>query len=174
MEDPAKLSLGRIFGALTTGQVVAISAFLIGLATTGFSLGYWLAGTAGTVTQEETRLALVRAEAEAEDLRDELSKLRADQAFLQSKAHVLGLAVMWHDLSGRIEAGEEEADLHDKFDGVSDTLFHFVVDAAGRSAAGEAETPVRVRLGKGTSPSLTFERDGSTFPLPGPLFATAD
>jgi hypothetical protein len=42
------------------------------------------------------------------------------------------------------------------------------------SGTSDAPPSVRLRVGKGIRPSLTFESDGSTLPLPASAFATAD
>ena len=42
------------------------------------------------------------------------------------------------------------------------------------SGTSDAPPSVRLRVGKGIRPSLTFESDGSTLPQPASAFATAD
>lgn len=188
--DVSKLALGRILASLTTGQTVAIIAFMVMLVTSGFSLGYWLAATAerqrytNEATQHAaTRLELarigdgvIRMEADLDSARKDLARLQADQAFLQTKSQVLGLLVLFNEAEQQVQTAEgeaEEAEAWSNYQGVADRLFNVVMDLNDRSAAGEAQVAVRARLGKGTEPTLTFEQDGSTYPLPG-IFKTAE
>ncbi len=181
MNDLSKSSLGELVGALTASQMVAVVTVAAGLVTSSFGFGYWLGGTLESTAHEATKLALARVADERErsaievtNLQAEIGRTAEDQSFLQTKEQFLGLLVLWHDARQRVDAGDSDPELRRRYNELSENLFEFVMDIVRRSASGEANMQVRARLGKGILATLTFERDGSSFPLPNALFATAD
>lgn len=174
MNDVSKKGIGELVGSLTAGQLVAVVTVAAGVVTSSFAFGVWLGQTWERTGHEETKLALDRAEDKVADLETELERVTADQAFLQTKNRFLGLLVLWQDARAQTEEGDASSELEQRFEELSHNLHELVMDVVEQSRSGEAKPEIRARLGKGIEPTITFERDGSTFPLPQRLFATAE
>ena len=180
MSDLSRKGIGELAGSLTAGQLVAVVTVAAGLVTSSFGVGLWLGQTVENTAHENTKLALARAEdrvaraeAAAADLEEDRDRLTADQAFLQTKNQFLGLLVLWHDARNEVSEGDPSPEVERRYDELSRNLVGFVRDVVERSRSGEAGAEVRARLGKGIEPTITFERDQSTFPLP-PMFFAAE
>ena len=174
MNDLSKKGIGELLGSLTAGQLVAAVTVAAALVTSSFGFGVWLGQTWERTGHERTKLALDRAEDKVAGLETELERVTADQAFLQTKNRFLGLLVLWHDARAKMEEGDPSPELEERFDELSRNLFDFVMEVVDQSRSGTAEPAIRAHLGKGIEPTIRFERDGSTFPLPQRLFATAE
>ncbi len=161
--SPSRATVGELFARLTPGQLVAIGSVLVGLLGGTFSFGYWTRERLAEV--ERTRLQL-----RVQNLENKLTHADDSLALLRLKERILGLLASYYVYRSRADSPQAtEQDRNDLIQ-VKKNLF----DEVMRHVQSGPETAVRVRLGKGVSPSLTFEDDRTTWPLPSEIFGVAD
>jgi hypothetical protein len=171
--DLTQASLGKIAASLKPGQIIAISAFVLTLVTSSFGFGIWLATQLATVdaVSLKSEIAALKNNAAEADRRTAAAEQTAE--VLRVKERILGLIAIYYAYRDRAaEADATDEDRKREWEATTN-LNHEVME---RSKSGTSDAPpsVRVRVGKGIRPSLTFESDGSTLPLPVGPFATAD
>jgi hypothetical protein len=153
--DPSKISMGQLFDSLTPAQLVAIVSVALSVVGGAFGFGY---GARGYLADNQ-----IASVAHTEDT----------LALLRLKERILGLVNAYYDYRGRVTSrdatDQDRADLAQ----VEKNLFETVIAFTKQGLPG-AGPKVRVRLGKGIHPSLTFEDDQTTYPLPVQLFAQAE
>lgn len=168
--DLSKASLGKIAASLKPGQMIAIGAFLITLLSGSFGFGMWFAGRLGEADAAslKTEIAALKGKAAEAEARSAAAEQTAE--VLRVKERIVGLLALYHiyrERAAAADASDEDRRLQRETSG---NLVREVMNLAKPGAPG-AKPGVRLRLSKGTRPSLTFESDNSTWPLPPELFA---
>ena len=171
--DLSKASLGKIAASLKAGQIVAIGAFLITLLSGSFGFGFWIAARLGEADAASLKTDIAALKGKAAEAEGRTAAAEQTAEVLRVKERILGLLALYHVYRARAaapDATDEDRRLQRETGG---NLFREIMERAKPGAAG-AKPGVRLRVGKGTRPSLTFESDQSTWPLPAELFATAN
>jgi hypothetical protein len=178
-------SVGELLRALTVGQILTFGSALATIASGAFAFGYWTSSQVaeGTISALRVETAKVegsvgRLEAELQEREQRLANLESQLALLRVKDRVLGLLTTYHEYRRRLEACDESNPCTDddesRFDQVRKNLFDTVMEMGNATLGGEGTPAVRVRVGKGARPSITFEADQTTYSLPGEVFAVAE
>lgn len=161
--SPSRVTVGQLFARLTPAQLVAIGTVLVGLLGGTFSFGYWTHERLAEVTTTKLQLRV-------QDLEGKLSHAEETLALLRLKERVLGLLASYYVYRSRAESSEATEQDRSDLAQVKKNLF----DEVMHNVQSGSPTAVRVRLGKGIRPSLTFEDDETTWPLPSEIFGVAD
>lgn len=173
-KDLGQQSIGEILSSLTIKQVWALGGALVVLLAGSFSLGSW---TGNQLMRSE----LNRAEAEKIQLESQVKGLTEtkEQAegiidLLRIKEKILAQIALYHSYKARASTADATTEARDRFAKQGEELFRTVNEYARKTMAGESEPSVKVRVGKGAQPSVVFEFDQTSFPLPAELFAIAE
>lgn len=181
MSDPTKQSIGQLIGALTPAQLIAMGTVAAGLISSSFGFGFWLGETRESTAHETTKRSLIAVEGLRETLEGDVARLegnieqmKGEAVYLQAKDKLLALLVQWHDAKAKVSGGDPNPGDVELFDRLSDALFNYVIDLDRSGLSGADNGAIDVRINKGSAPTVTFTRDGSSLPLPYELFATAE
>lgn len=178
-------SVGELLRALTVGQILAFGSALVTITSGAFAFGYWVSSQVAEGTMSALKVEKANVEsnvgrlgAELQEREQRLANLDSQLALLRIKDRVLGLLTTYHEYKRRLEACDDSNactdDDHSRFDQVRENLFRTVMEMANATLGGEGNSAVRVRVGKGATPSITFEADQTTYFLPGEVFAVAE
>jgi hypothetical protein len=170
--DLSKASLGKIAALLTPTQIIAIAAFLVTLVSGSFGFGFWLAARLGEVDAAAIKTELAQLKGKAAQAQAQLADAEQKAELLRVKERLLGLMSLYYVYRERAAAPNATDEDRKNYTEVRLNLFKEVMERARPGQPGQPT--VKIRVGKGIQPSLTFESDQSTWPLPPELFATAN
>jgi hypothetical protein len=171
--DLSQASLGKIAASLKPGQIITIGAFVLTLVTGSFGFGFWLATQLAAVDAASLKSEIATLKSSGAEADRRVAAAEQTAEVLRVKERILGLIAVFSAYQERAEMDDATDEDRERMVEAARNLQEEVLKLA-EAGSSDAPPKVRLRIGKGTRPSLTFESDGSTVPLPAFPFATAD
>jgi hypothetical protein len=172
--DLSNASLAKLAGALKPAQIIAIGVFLVTLVSGSFGFGFWLSARLGEVDSAALKSEVAALKGKAAQAEGRIAALEQSAEVMRVKERILGLLALYYTYRERAAAADATDEDRQKHEEARRNLFREVMDRARPGAPGGEQPSVKLRVGKGTRPSLTFESDQTTWPLPPEVFATAN
>jgi hypothetical protein len=169
VQDLSKVSVGKLVSRLTPGQLWKIGGALIVLLSGSFYFGYWISSNI-----YQTKISKITADLDSiktknskieEKLRDRENRIQ----LLHLKELLLGKIVLYRHYQAEAQR-EGTSEVRKLYKDTGDDLIDYVNDLKKKTIDGEAKPTSEIHISKGIVPSLTFEFDKATVPLPRELF----
>jgi len=170
--DISKAALGKIISSLKPAQLIAIGAFVLTLLSGSFGFGLWLSARLGEADSAGLKSQIAELQAKAAKAESQAAALEQAAEVMRVKERILGLLALYYTYRERALAADATDEDRQKHQEAGRNLFQEVMARA--RPGGRDQPTVKLRVGKGVKPSVTFESDQTTWPLPPELFATAN
>ena len=164
VQDLSKESVGKLVSRLTLGQLWKVGGALIVLLSGSFYFGYWMSSS---IYKNEISSISGDLDSTEKKLKDKEDRIQ----LLHMKELLLGKIVLYRHYQAETQRNDTTEN-QKQYKNSGEDLFNFVNVLMKKTIAGGTKPTAEVHVGKGISPTLTFEFDMTKVPLPREVFAT--
>lgn len=187
-QRPSDMTLAELLRSLKPGQVWGALTACVAVIGGAWFFGYWSSEQSSAFELKSKDLTIAELQSELSDKSEATISRRDEIKFLDRKVRLLSLLVLFNEASEKQASAIRAMDQNPGGEGVDeaflaarnrlmqigDNILRFVQKLDEETGA-TGSSEIQVRLGKGISgQTITFLEDGSVWPLPSSLFATAN
>ena len=166
-KDPGQQSIREILSSLKIKQLWAVGGDFVVLLGGAFTFGAW-------TDKQFMEVKLNQSQDKVSTLTSKIEEAESIIDLLRIKEKILAQIALYHGYESRASKPDATAEELEQFDQQAMKLYRTVNDYARKTLEGESKPSIHIRIAKGTQPSVVFEFDQTSFPLPAGLFAIAE